>query len=152
MFEPGPGVRVEGPRVRAVRSRRVKEGVHVFPTASTWLPAGREERRSWRVKIGKMATGMAIGVKSPWLDEGRVFGRKASVGMVWWLGNTGQIFDGNKQLKSNLFAQKNDGSPEASVEAPPVNLKFQAGDVLEVAMDYGRLTFRVNQVCTAPRV
>jgi len=31
-------------------------------------------------------------VKSPALEKGRVFGRKASVGLVWWLSNVGQVF------------------------------------------------------------
>lgn len=139
MFEPGPGVRVDGGAIRALRSRRVKDGVHVFPTASSWLPVVRDESSTWRVRVEKMANGMAIGVKTPWLDDGRVFGRKASVGMVWWLGNDGLLHDGNLRIPS-ISVPRGD-----EIEAPPVNLKFGEGDVVEVAMEFGRLHFRVNQ-------
>jgi hypothetical protein len=128
MWEPDETVSVRGTRCLALVSRRLLHGTHLYPTATLRMPVTAEATATWRLRVNKMKHGLAVGVKSPALARGRVFGRQASVGLVWWLSNSGQIYNGSEEVP--LF--------------PSDPAWSESGDVVQIRMDAAQLSFRVN--------
>ena len=146
MWDPDEAVSVRGARCTAVLSRRVAQGVHLYPTATLRMPALAQARTLWRLQVGQMKNGLGVGIKTPALERGRVFGRQASVGLVWWLSNTGQLYNGNEQ--EPLFADATATAPSQSESDPKdarlSTWRFGAGDVVCLRVDGAQLSVRVN--------
>ena len=130
MWEPHESVCVKGSRCTALVPRHLKNGVHMYPTAVVRMPAASHGGGTtlWRLRVCTMKNGMAVGVKSPALEKGRVFGRQASVGLVWWLSSSGQIYNGSEE-----YTVEDDGG------------SFVAGDYLDVKVENLQVSFRVNE-------
>jgi hypothetical protein len=137
---------VRGARCTALLSRRVLDGVHLYPTASLRLPVSPAQHSAlWRFRIVKMKHGLAVGVKSPALARGRVFGRPSSVGLVWWLSSEGSVYNGSNQVPlfhndptwSESLAGTSDGQGSSV-------WRFQAGDIVQVKLDQAQVSFCVN--------
>ena len=147
MWDPDEAVSVRGARCTAVLSRRVAQGVHLYPTATLRMPALAQARTLWRLQVGKMKNGLGVGIKTPALERGRVFGRQASVDLVWWLSNTGQLYNGSEQ--EPLFADATATAPSQSESDPKdarlSTWRFGAGDVVCLRVDGAKLSVRVNE-------
>jgi hypothetical protein len=145
MWEPDESVSVRGTRCLALISRRLLHGTHLYPTATLRMPVTAEATATWRLRINKMRHGLAVGVKSPALARGRVFGRQASVGLVWWLSNSGQIYNGSEEVP--LFPSDPAWSESLNFFGDPSRIhgwSFRSGDVVQIRMDAAQLSFRVN--------
>ena len=142
MWTPDDSISVRGTRCSALISRRLVHGTHLYPTAALRMPVAAEAAATWRLRINRMKHGLAVGVKSPALACGRVFGREASVGLVWWLSNTGQIYNGSEEVP--LFPRDPAWSESLSGEGARHSWSFRPGDVVHVRLDKAQLSFRVN--------
>lgn len=67
MWAPDDALSVRGARCTALLSRRVLDGVHLYPTASLRVPVAAQASalRIWRIRVAKMKHGAAVGIKSP---------------------------------------------------------------------------------------
>jgi hypothetical protein len=108
------------------------------------MPVATQSKALWRLRVGKMKNGIAVGVKSPALEKGRVFGRQSSVGLVWWLSNAGQIYNGGEKVP----LLPNDPSWSESLsgdESQGSNVwRFRAGDTVHCKTENAQVSFRVN--------
>lgn len=64
------------------------------------LPAHNMTRSEWRVRIVKQKQGLAVGLKCSELEDGKVFGRDQSRGLVWWMTSEGHVCDGSCKLQT----------------------------------------------------
>jgi hypothetical protein len=88
-----------------------------------------------------MKNGLAVGVKSPALQKGRVFGRQASVNLVWWLSHTGQMFNGSEEVP--LIPETKSSCSANETEAFSI-WRFRAGDTVYIRVAKSRVSVRVN--------
>ena len=79
------------------------------------------------------------------LAKGRVFGRPASVGLVWWLSSEGCVYNGSNEVP--LFPDDPTWSESlagtSSSKASSV-WKFRAGDIVQVKLEQAQVSFRIN--------
>jgi hypothetical protein len=82
MWAPDDALSVRGARCTALLSRRVLDGVHLYPTASLRVPVAAQASALWRIRVAKMKHGVAVGIKSPGPCFVRAVRRKSPGGWV----------------------------------------------------------------------
>lgn len=145
MWLPDESLSVRGARCTALLSRRVLGGIHLYPTASLRIPVSAHDSALWRIRIVKMKHGLAVGVKSPALERGRVFGRPVSVGLVWWLSNEGCVYNGSNEVplfhNDPTWSESLAGAGESQGSSV---WRFRAGDIVQIKLEQAQVSFCVN--------